>query len=94
MHTLLNFCTQNESLKNHRIEVVADGLYGPVILHAAVLDDRISRATLTRCIKTWRDYLLQPMQYDMLRNIVPGALHYYDLPDLLKLAEGRVRITD
>lgn len=30
----------------------------------------------------------------MLRNVVPGALRYYDLPDLLRLSEGRVRITD
>lgn len=30
----------------------------------------------------------------MLRNVVPGALQYYDLPDLLRLSEGRVRITD
>ena len=94
MHTLLNFCNQYESFKDRRIEVVADGLYGPIVMHAAVLDDRINKASLTRCIKTWREYLLHPMQYDMLRNIVPGALHYYDLPDLLKLTEGRVRITD
>ncbi|MBQ6309528.1 MAG: hypothetical protein IJK82_06970, partial [Prevotella sp.] len=59
-----------------------------------VLDDRISKVSLTRTIKTWRDYLEHPMQYDMLRNVVPGALRYYDLPDLLRLSEGRVRITD
>ena len=94
MHTLLNFCQQDKNLRNHRIEVVADGLYGPVMMHAAVLDDRISKAVLTRTIKTWRDYLEHPMQYDMLRNVVPGALQYYDLPDLLRLSQGRVRITD
>ena len=94
LRTLLNFCEQNEQLAGRAVRVVADGVFGPVVMHAAVLDERISRATLTRCLKTWRSYLEQPLQRDMLANVLQGALQYYDLPDLIKLSGGRVKVVD
>lgn len=92
--TLLDFCTNHELLQGHPIHAYGDGLFGPVLMHAAVLDDRLQRVTLTRTLKTWRDYLENPLQHDMYSNVVPGVLQYYDLPDLVKLAAGRVQITD
>jgi len=94
MHTLLEFCSKNEKLKNHRITVVADGLYGPVVMHAAVLDDRIEKATLTRCLKSWNEYISNPLQRDMYSNILYGVLNYYDLPDLINLSNNKVKIID
>lgn len=94
LRTLLNFCEQDEKLAGHAVRVVADGVYGPVVMHAAVLDERISKATLTRCLKTWRSYLEQPLQRDMVANVLPGVLQYYDLPDLLRLSGGRVKVVD
>ena len=92
--TLLDFCTNHELLQGHPIHAYGDGLFGPVLMHATVLDDRLQRVTLTRTLKTWRDYLENPLQHDMYSNVVPGVLQYYDLPDLVKLAAGRVQITD
>lgn len=94
MNTLINFCSQDEKLKGHTVTVVADGVYGPVVMHSAVLDSRISRAVLSHCLKSWREYLENPLQRDMYSNVLFGVLNYYDLPDLLKLSEGRVRIAD
>ncbi|MBR1402068.1 MAG: acetylxylan esterase [Prevotella sp.] len=94
VRTLLNFCNAHELLNGRSVRIVADGLFGPVVMHAAVLDERIQGASLTATLKTWRSYVESPMQRDMLSNVVPGALQYYDLPDLLTLCKGRVRITD
>lgn len=94
MRTLLNFCSEDEKLKGHPIKVVADGVYGPVVMHSAVLDSRISQAVLSRCLKSWKEYLENPLQRDMYSNVLFGVLKYYDLPDLIRLSEGRVRIVD
>ena len=92
--TLLDFCSQHPQLKDRKIEVVADGVCGPVVTHAALLDSRISSATLTRTLRTWRTYLENPIQHDMLGNVLPGVLRDYDLPDLVRLSNGRVRYGD
>ena len=92
--TLTDFCTHHPLLKGRSLHVVGDGLFGPVLMHAAVLDPRIEKVTLTRTLKTWKEYLEHPLQYDMMTNVVHGVLQYYDLPDLVKLSGGRVRIVD
>jgi len=92
--TLNDFCTHHPLLSGHPLHVVGDGLFGPVLMHAAVLDERIGKVTLTRTLKTWKDYLEQPLQHDMMTNVIPGVLQYYDLPDLVKLSGGRVKIVD
>ena len=92
--TLLDFCEQKEYLKNRKIEVVADGVYGPVVTHAAILSPRISKARLTRCIRSWQSYLENPLQHDMLPNVLFGVLKDYDLPDLVKLSNGRIVYED
>jgi hypothetical protein len=94
MRTLLNFCDTNELVMGRKITVIADGVYGPVVMHAAVLDNRISAARLSNCLKTWRSYLENPLQHDMYANILYGVLRYYDLPDLVNLSEGRVKVID
>nr|WP_320059114.1 acetylxylan esterase [uncultured Bacteroides sp.] len=94
LRTLINFCSSDTKLKGRTITVEADGLYGPVVMHAAVLDRRINKATLSHCLKTWKSYLTNPLQRDMYSNVLYGVLKYYDLPDLLKLSEGRVCVVD
>ncbi len=94
LHTLLNFCQQHEQLRNRAVSVVADGVYGPVVMHAAYLDERIGSARLSNCLKTWASYLAHPMQRDMYANVLYGVLAYYDLPDLVRLCGGRVRVED
>ena len=92
--TLLDFCTRQPLLQKRHVEVFADGVYGPVVTHTALLDKRIGRAILTRTLRTWRTYLENPMQHDMLCNVLPGVLCDYDLPDLVRLSNGRVRYSD
>lgn len=94
LRTILNFCSADEKLKGRQITVKADGMNAVVVMHAAVLDERLAGATLTRTLKTWRNYIQHPVQHDMMSNVIPGVLRCYDIPDLLALAKGRVVIQD
>lgn len=94
LRTILNFCSADEKLKGRQITVKADGMNAVVVMHAAVLDERLAGATLTRTLKTWRNYIQHPVQHDMMSNVIPGVLRCYDIPDLLSLAKGRVVIQD
>ena len=92
--TLVDFCSSNPLLSGRPLHVVGDGLFGPVLMHATVLDPRIQKVTLTHTLKSWKEYLSNPLQRDMQSNVIQGVLQYYDLPDLVRLAEGRVRVVD
>lgn len=92
--TLLDFCDAQEMLQGRPVRITAEGFCGPVAAHAAVLDARIRKVTLSRSLRTWRSYLENPLQYDMLSNVVPGALRCYDLPDLVRLSGGRISYAD
>lgn len=92
--TLVDFCTNHSLLQGHPLQVVGDGLFGPVLMHAAVLDERIRKVTLTHTLKTWKEYLENPLQRDMQSNVIQGVLQHYDLPDLVRLSGGRVRVVD
>jgi cephalosporin-C deacetylase-like acetyl esterase len=92
--TILDFCSEQNELKGRKIQVRADGIYGPAVVHAAFLDDRIVSADISRSIKTWKTYLANPMQYDMYSNVLYGVLHFYDLPDLIRLARKSIRFTN
>lgn len=94
IRTLVNFCSQQTELAGHPIEIVSDGINALAVMHATVLDDRIKRSTLTNTLKTWRSYIVNPMQRDMIPNILVGVLRYYDIPDLLRLSHGRIIIQD
>ncbi|MDR3340008.1 MAG: acetylxylan esterase [Candidatus Symbiothrix sp.] len=92
--SLLDFCAVQKELKGHPVHVRTGGLYGPAVVHAAFLDNRIASAEITRSISSWKTYLSDPLQYDMYSNVLYGVLNYYDLPDLVRLSGNRVRYID
>lgn len=92
--SLLDFCSQDTTLKSHKIRVFADGVYGPVTIHAAFLDERISSATISRSLKSWKSYLENPVQRDMYSNVLYGVVKYYDLSDLVRLCKGKIGYSD
>jgi hypothetical protein len=71
------------------VHLVAIGSAGPIALHAAALEPRIKSVTLDRCILSWSDVVHTPISHNQLANVVPGALRYYDLPDLAALLAPR-----
>ncbi len=72
-----------------RISVVGVGAAGPVALHAAALDERIGEVTLRRSIESWMDVVASPQCKGQLGQVVPGALAFYDLPDLARALAPR-----
>jgi dienelactone hydrolase len=78
-----------------RFYLVGVGAAGPVILHAALLDEEgsVAGVTLERSLTSWEDLVKQGLSRDQLGNVVPGALRVYDLPELAaRLAPRRVHV--
>ncbi|WP_234734206.1 alpha/beta hydrolase family protein [Tellurirhabdus bombi] len=95
LFSVLDFINADANLKNHTVKVVANGAYGPAVVHAAYLDQRIGEAEISRSIKTFAQLVQQPMQRDAYSHVLYGVLGYYDLPDLVRQAGSqRVRFVD
>ncbi|UKM64962.1 alpha/beta hydrolase family protein [Flavobacteriaceae bacterium GSB9] len=93
--TVLDFIEQTENLKNHNIKIIANGLYGPTAIHATYLDNRIDKTEISRSIKSFYNFLENPMQKDVYTNVLYGVLKFYDLQDLMALSKkGRIRFVD
>jgi hypothetical protein len=80
--SVLDFCTAEPNLANHIVAVHANGTYGPAVLHAVYLDRRITHMQLEHTIKSYEEFLTDPLQYEMYTSVLFGVLQYYDLPDL------------
>ena len=67
------------------VSLIGRGKAAPVALHAAALEPRIGSVTLDGMVSSWSDVAASVRSRDQLANVVPGALAYYDLPDLATL---------
>jgi len=94
VRTLVDFMTTDPTLQGHTIKLVANELYGPTAVHAAFLDERIASAEIAQSMKSFSELVQHPMQYDAYTNVLYGVLKYYDLPDLVRQADGRIRFVD
>ncbi len=59
------------------------------LLHAAVLDARISRLILEQTLESYRLALDHPIDRDLYDVLVPGVLKKYDLPELVAAMKPR-----
>jgi hypothetical protein len=69
--------------------LVAEGAAAPVALHAAALSPTIVHLVLSGMTTCWSDVARAPTTRNQLGNVVPGALGFYDLPDLAALFAPR-----
>ena len=89
--TCIDFLKQLPDIDATAVELVAIGRAGPVGLHAAYLDPRISKLVLKDSIRSWiDDVVAKPLAPHLLAQVVPGALKYYDLTDLEAALGSRV----
>lgn len=72
-----------------KLHVVGVGQAAPIVLHAAVLEPRITQVTTEKGLISWANVVHTPLSHQQLANVVPGALKYYDLPDLARLIGSR-----
>jgi dienelactone hydrolase len=78
-----------------RFRVVGIGAAGPIVLHAAVLDETglIAAVGLERSLISFSDVVQKGISRNQLGNVVPGILQAYDLPNLAaRLAPRPLRI--
>jgi cephalosporin-C deacetylase-like acetyl esterase len=76
-----------------RISAFGKGLGGVPTLYAAALDPRIRKVTLEESLLSYQSMVDRRIHQEMFELIVPGALRYFDLPDLVKsIAPREVRI--
>ncbi len=93
--SLVDFLAADSRMAGHTIKLTANGSYGPVAVHAAFLDNRIAQTEISRSLKSYMEYLQNPMQLDAYSNVIPGVLKYYDLKDLAaKAGKGRILFVD
>jgi pimeloyl-ACP methyl ester carboxylesterase len=67
---------------SHGYYLIGVGSAGPIALHAAALDKRITRVEIRDSIASWSDVVDSPISSNQLTNVVPSVLADYDLPDL------------
>jgi cephalosporin-C deacetylase-like acetyl esterase len=64
------------------VYIYADGLTGPVALHAAALEPNIRKVTLDHALVSWSNVAHTPITVNQLSSVVPNVLRVYDLPEL------------
>jgi cephalosporin-C deacetylase-like acetyl esterase len=71
--------------KAKSIKLVSYGYTGTAALHAAILDGGFYNVELHNSIRSWEEIASSNYSANQIGNVVPAALRYYDLPDLIKL---------
>jgi len=91
--SVVDYLNQVGSERVRSIRMIGVGSAGPVALHAAALDARISKVELRNpTLNSWvDDVVAQPLHREMVDHVVPGALTWYDLPDLARQLGARLR---
>jgi hypothetical protein len=90
----LNFLASHAGVDAKRITAEASGHLGLVLLHAAVLDRRLSHITIDHSLSSYRSLVEARMPIGAPEDILPGVLRQYDLPDLVKALGPRVTVKD
>jgi len=79
-----------DRVDSENVELLGVRSAGPVALHAAVLDPRVTSVRTEASIKSGSDAVVaRPLGRDLMGYVVPDALSRYDLPDLVDLLEKR-----
>ena len=91
----LDWLAAREDVDHGSITMQARGVMGPVALHAAALDSRITSVEIQNSIASYRIVFDEPLHRNMSEIVVPGVLTKYDLPDLIRaIAPRKVTITN
>lgn len=89
------FLQNNPKVDKHNISIYSTGFTGPAALHAAFFEQNFRKVTIQGAINTWEEVASFPYSENQLGNIVPNALNYYDLPDLVRWTpETKIEIID
>jgi len=85
----MNWLASRPGVDPARIAAWATGPMGVVLLHAAVLDSRVSRVTVDHTLRSYRLALDAPLASGLPEIAIPAVLLHYDLPGLVKAIAPR-----
>lgn len=90
----VNFLTHGTTIDPAQITARASGHLGLVLLHAAVLDPRLTHITVDHVLASYRSLMEAPIPDDAAEDILPGVVRRYDIPDLVHALGARVSVND
>ena len=78
-----------------KLSAEGTGPMGIVLLHAAVLEPRLTSITLDGTLVSYRDAIEEPVTRDLAQSVIPGVVQHYDLDDLvMAIAPRTVVVSD
>lgn len=89
--TLTDYIYQHERLSKSNIHLIANGIAALSALHAAVLDKRINKLTVSQLLPSFTAIYADPTQLNWYSSVIPNVLTYYDIPDLVTYVKDRVQ---
>lgn len=92
--TLVDFFCTDPLFAGRPIALSAHGLYGPAAIHSAFLFNEIKEVEIQRAIKSYNEFITNPLQKDMFSNVLYGVLKYYDLPELAEIIKTKIHYLD
>jgi len=72
-----------DDVDTSKISIVGIDRAGPVVMHAAALEEKFKSVTIRLSDSSWVDIVSTPNAINKMTHLVPGALKYYDLPDIV-----------
>lgn len=91
IRTLMLFYAEVAGSRSDSVIIRATGRTAEAALIAACLDSHISRVQLRSTVRSFYQLLRHPMMTNQYDYVIPGALKFFDLPDLVRFAgPGRV----
>lgn len=73
-----------------RISAIGSGHMGLVLLHAGVLDPRLTHVSVNHVLSSYRSLLNSPLPIGAAEDVLPGVLLHYDIPDLVRALGTRL----
>jgi cephalosporin-C deacetylase-like acetyl esterase len=90
----VNYLVTRADVDRGHIAAYASYHLGLVLMHAAVLDPRLSQVTVDHALSSYRSLLDAPMPLHAPEDILPGVLLHYDIPDLVGVLGVRLTTKD
>jgi hypothetical protein len=79
----VDYLSSRPDVDRRTLSLYGEGPAGPVMLHAAALDDRIQRVVVENSLTSYRMIVDQPVHRNVSEVVIPGVLRKYDLGTLL-----------
>ncbi len=78
----MDVLVERAEIDSSQIMLVGLDRAGPVALHAAALDNRIKETVIRVSPESWIPMVEDPRTLHNMTHEIPGALQFYDMPDL------------